>query len=271
MSMWSTRKPSPDDMLIRITVVNRGPETATCTCCRRSGFAIPGPGDGRAKAIGRSPSIARDGRRSRAHARIAGRHSASRWTDATELLFTDNETNAERLFGMHEPAHHVKDAFHEYVVHGRTEAVNPRRLAPKRRRTTSWRFRRQGEVAAAFPAGSRRNRRQRPSVRDFDGSSTPAHCAKRMSFTPPFWTPRCPRSREDGRAAGLRRPALVASSFITTPSRTGWRATPASRRRPRAAGTAATTTGPICSTATSSPCRIPGSIPGTPPGISRST
>jgi hypothetical protein len=42
-----------------------------------------------------------------------------------ELLFTDNETNLERLFNAPNPMPHVKDAFHERVIHNRTESVNP--------------------------------------------------------------------------------------------------------------------------------------------------
>ena len=44
---------------------------------------------------------------------------------ATEFVFTDNETNNERLFGAKNAAAHVKDAFHDYIVHGKTDAVNP--------------------------------------------------------------------------------------------------------------------------------------------------
>ena len=40
-------------------------------------------------------------------------------------LLTGNETNRERLFGTANPTAYVKDAFHEYVVHGRRDAVNP--------------------------------------------------------------------------------------------------------------------------------------------------
>src|SRR5207244_794595 len=41
-----------------------------------------------------------------------------------ELLFTDNETNNQRLFHTSNHARHVKDAFNEYVVHNRSEAVD---------------------------------------------------------------------------------------------------------------------------------------------------
>jgi hypothetical protein len=42
-----------------------------------------------------------------------------------EALFTENETNLERIFGAPNATPYVKDAFHEYIVHGRREAVNP--------------------------------------------------------------------------------------------------------------------------------------------------
>jgi hypothetical protein len=42
-----------------------------------------------------------------------------------EMLFTENETNYKRLFGVESPSPYVKDAFHEYLVHASQEAVNP--------------------------------------------------------------------------------------------------------------------------------------------------
>ena len=48
-----------------------------------------------------------------------------------ELLFTENETNTERLWGVANPSPYVKDAFHEYVVHGQDGAVNPARTGTK--------------------------------------------------------------------------------------------------------------------------------------------
>jgi hypothetical protein len=50
---------------------------------------------------------------------------------APELLFTENETNTERLFGVPNVSPGVKDAFHDYVVQGRTGAVNPDRVGTK--------------------------------------------------------------------------------------------------------------------------------------------
>ncbi|MDF5707701.1 MAG: glucosidase [Nostoc sp. S4] len=50
---------------------------------------------------------------------------------AAELLFTENETNFERLYGVKNASPYVKDAFHEYLVHNRQDAVNPNRIGTK--------------------------------------------------------------------------------------------------------------------------------------------
>ncbi len=48
-----------------------------------------------------------------------------------EWLFTDNETNHRRLFHGENRSPYVKDAFHRYVIHGETDAVNPDRVGTK--------------------------------------------------------------------------------------------------------------------------------------------
>jgi hypothetical protein len=48
-----------------------------------------------------------------------------------ELLFTNNETNYERLFGVSNSSPYVKDGINEYIVNGQTEAVNPNRIGTK--------------------------------------------------------------------------------------------------------------------------------------------
>ncbi|HYB54248.1 MAG TPA: glucosidase, partial [Thermoanaerobaculia bacterium] len=50
---------------------------------------------------------------------------------APELLFTENETNFERLWGVPNESSWVKDAFHDYVVRGARDAVNPARRGSK--------------------------------------------------------------------------------------------------------------------------------------------
>src|SRR4029077_5445596 len=48
-----------------------------------------------------------------------------------DLLFTENETNSARLFNGKNRSPYVKDAFHEYVVHGNKAAVNPEQMGTK--------------------------------------------------------------------------------------------------------------------------------------------
>ena len=49
------------------------------------------------------------------------------------LLFTDNETNAPRVFGSQATSHsrYTKDAFHRFIVDGETDAVNPENRGTK--------------------------------------------------------------------------------------------------------------------------------------------
>jgi hypothetical protein len=49
----------------------------------------------------------------------------------SSLLFTENETNNERIFGTANASPYVKDAINEYVVHGKREAVNPENRGTK--------------------------------------------------------------------------------------------------------------------------------------------
>jgi hypothetical protein len=50
---------------------------------------------------------------------------------AASLLFTENETNNERIFGTSNTSPYVKDAINEYIIHGKREAVNPERRGTK--------------------------------------------------------------------------------------------------------------------------------------------
>ncbi len=47
------------------------------------------------------------------------------------LLFTENETNNARLFGSANASPYVKDGINEYIVHGKSDAVNPGRAGTK--------------------------------------------------------------------------------------------------------------------------------------------
>jgi hypothetical protein len=66
------------------------------------------------------------------------RHLGERWWYASDnrdtrptLLFTENDTNAERLFNVPNPSPYTKDAFHDAVIHEHMERVNPAQKGTK--------------------------------------------------------------------------------------------------------------------------------------------
>jgi len=118
-------KAGPRDLLIRLTISNRGPDAAPIHVLPtlwlrntwswgRSGDAYPPRGE-----------IARESARQiRADVPGLGRFHLFSETEA-EWLFTENETNRQRLWNVPNAVPHVKDAFHERVVGGRLDAVSP--------------------------------------------------------------------------------------------------------------------------------------------------
>ena len=124
-------KASPDDVLVRLTIVNRGPEAAPLhvlpTLWFRNTWSWGRTGEG----YWPKPRLARagDGAITAAHASLGRFRLTAEGRPA--LLFTENETNVARLFGAPNASPYVKDAFHEYVVHGRTDAVNPEGIGTK--------------------------------------------------------------------------------------------------------------------------------------------
>src|SRR5215470_12189734 len=118
-------KAGPEDVLMRVTATNRGPEPATLhvlpTLCFRDVWSAD-PGEPR-------PCLARGaGDRQSAVVTATHRDLGERWivcAGAPDLLFTENETNRERLFGEPNRAPYVKDAFHRALIRGEAAAVNP--------------------------------------------------------------------------------------------------------------------------------------------------
>ena len=122
-------KASAEDILVEITVHNRGPEPAELhvlpTLWFRNRWSWAGtverPLLHQAGASGGVVKAAEPGR---------GGHFLACEGDPP-LLFTENDTNAARIFGTPNPGRYVKDAIHDYVVHGQTSAVNPARKGTK--------------------------------------------------------------------------------------------------------------------------------------------
>ena len=134
-------KASPEDLLIRVTVANRGPEAAALHLLPTLWFRNTwswSSADAAASAAAR-PSLRRvdeaSGRRATIVA-VAHELLGPRWWYApagATLLFTENETNAQRLPGVAGAgtSPYAKDAFHACVVDGREDAVNPARHGTK--------------------------------------------------------------------------------------------------------------------------------------------
>jgi mannosylglycerate hydrolase MGH1-like protein len=118
-------KSSPEDILIVVTAANRGPEEASLDLLPTVWFRNTWSwGQGRARPSLASASGPDGNPRIELDDPDLGRRYLQP-SPGAELLFTENETNAPRIFGVPGVSDYVKDAFHEYVVAGRAAAVNP--------------------------------------------------------------------------------------------------------------------------------------------------
>ncbi|HMF10689.1 MAG TPA: glucosidase, partial [Gemmataceae bacterium] len=124
-------KDTPEDILIQISVHNRGPESAqihvlpTLWFRNRWSWQV-NPDRPRLQQIV-DPTV----------------QSAVKATDAqlgeryfyceggVPLLFTENETNTQRIFGVPNRTPYVKDSINNYIVHGQVGAVNPEKMGTK--------------------------------------------------------------------------------------------------------------------------------------------
>jgi hypothetical protein len=124
-------KASADDLLIRITATNRGPEAAPLHLLPTLWFRNTWSWDVGAPR----PRLRVAASRAGWHV-IEAEHATlgRRWLSvegAAELLFTENDSNKQRLWGVPSASAYVKDAFHDYVIGNRHEAVNPARVGTK--------------------------------------------------------------------------------------------------------------------------------------------
>jgi hypothetical protein len=124
-------KASPEDILIQITVWNRGPEAAALqvlpTFWFRRTWESPEASD---RPILRQVAAgAAAGTISAVHPALGERYIYIE--DAAELLFTENETNTERIEGIPNRVAYVKDGINDCIVHGRRDAVNPQAYGTK--------------------------------------------------------------------------------------------------------------------------------------------
>ncbi len=132
-------KADAEDLLIRITACNRGPDAAPLhvlpTLLFRNTWSW---GEG-----GSKPELARiDGEGCEGASVVRAAHSDAFFRAMLDdyflycegdapLLFTENETNNERLFACASASPYVKDAFDRCLVHGEANAVNPAQRGTK--------------------------------------------------------------------------------------------------------------------------------------------
>jgi hypothetical protein len=128
-------KVAPEDILIRISVTNRGPETAAIHILPTLWFRNTWSWgrDDRRPSLSRSvTSTLKD---PQLRSILAKHYQLGDYilycSGARELLFTENETNHERLFGSPSPTPYVKDAFHSYLIDGKRQAINPSAVGTK--------------------------------------------------------------------------------------------------------------------------------------------
>jgi hypothetical protein len=122
-------KESAEDLLVRITIHNRGSEAAQLhvlpTLWFRNDWSWGGDvARPSLEAVrGAVPTV-------RAKDAVLGDRFLT-CDGKAQLLFTENETNYRRLFNAENRTPYVKDAFHEYLIGGKPEAINPKQTGTK--------------------------------------------------------------------------------------------------------------------------------------------
>ena len=192
-------KAAPDDLLIRVTAVNRGPGEATLhllpTLWYRNTWSWNPAGPER--------PVLRPGVATAGHVVIEGEHPSlgARWLyceGAPELRFTENETNTERLWRAPNRARYVKDGIGRSVVAGERDAVNPAAVGTKAAAYHRW----------TLAPGESRTTRLRlantpipgdPFGREFDST-----CTRRLAEADEFYATVIPKALSDDAKSVMR-------------------------------------------------------------------
>ena len=148
-------KAAPEDVLVHITAFNRGPDPAPLhllpTLWLRNTWAW--------SKVDEKPSLRADAEMPGARSVVAMHPELGDvWLYAEgspDFLFTENETNREKIEGNPNVIPYVKDAFHRYLIHGEKAAVNPSRHGTKTA----------AHVRVEVPPGASRSLRLRLTLR----------------------------------------------------------------------------------------------------------
>jgi hypothetical protein len=122
-------KRSPEDILWRITVTNHGKNPAPIHVLPTLWFRNIWSWENNREKPVRKPQITGDAEGVHADHENLGHFRF--FVDSPDFhlevpwLFTENETNFQSVFGSPNHSHHVKDAFHRYLIHGEKNAISP--------------------------------------------------------------------------------------------------------------------------------------------------
>lgn len=129
-------KNTPNDVLIRITVSNRGPERAVLHVLPTLWFRNIWSWGSTNESIETKPRLSKAGptticaeHDSLGHFKLQAEPVAA--GNPPGLLFTENETNVAHLFNAANYSPYVKDGIHSFVITGRPESVNPANIGTK--------------------------------------------------------------------------------------------------------------------------------------------
>jgi len=124
-------KATPEEILIRLQVINRGPEAAQVNLLPTIWFRNTWSWglDARRPRLRKGPAV-REASVVELNHQYYG-HRRLYCESLPELLFTENETNSRRLYGSENDSPYVKDGINEYIVHGAKHAVNPEQVGTK--------------------------------------------------------------------------------------------------------------------------------------------
>src|SRR5271165_7690712 len=117
-------KAGTEDILIKVSITNRGPEAASLRLLPTVWFRNTWSWGGSAQR----PELHESHSVPDPVIELNHKQLGTRWLHCEgdpELLFTENETNVRRLFGAENLTPYVKDGINDYIVHGSADAVNP--------------------------------------------------------------------------------------------------------------------------------------------------
>jgi len=118
-------KADVEDILIRVSAVNRGPDEARLNLLPTVWFRNTWFWNNNKEP---RPILHKGDAGSGTVIELEHSEYGQRWLyceDNPELLFTENETNTQRLFNAANQSPYVKDGINDHIVHGAAHSVNP--------------------------------------------------------------------------------------------------------------------------------------------------